>query len=69
MTATTEKTVREIAAECPASVRVFETLGIDYCCGGRKSLRDACMTADVPRILWRSIIVMCVRKFRGLRRC
>jgi regulator of cell morphogenesis and NO signaling len=43
-----EKTVREIAVECPASVRVFETLGIDYCCGGRKSLRDACTTADVP---------------------
>jgi regulator of cell morphogenesis and NO signaling len=48
MTETTEKTVREIAVECPASVRVFETLGIDYCCGGKKSLRDACSSADVP---------------------
>jgi regulator of cell morphogenesis and NO signaling len=43
-----EKTVREIAVECPASVRVFETLGIDYCCGGKKSLRDACTSAQVP---------------------
>jgi len=36
------KTVREIALEQPASVRVFERLGIDYCCGGRKPLTDAC---------------------------
>lgn len=48
MTPTMEKTVREIAVECPASVRVFETLGIDYCCGGKKSLRDACTSAQVP---------------------
>ena len=48
MTETMEKTVREIAVECPESVRVFETLGIDYCCGGKKSLRDACTSASVP---------------------
>ena len=48
MTQTIEKTVREIAAECPASVRVFEQLGIDYCCGGKKSLQEACAAAQVP---------------------
>ncbi|HEY7389107.1 MAG TPA: iron-sulfur cluster repair di-iron protein [Bryobacteraceae bacterium] len=37
-----EKTVGEIAAENPTSVRVFESLGIDYCCGGKRSLADAC---------------------------
>ncbi len=42
MTTVTEKTIREIAIENPSSIRVFETLGIDYCCGGRKSLSDAC---------------------------
>ncbi len=36
------KTVREIALEQPTSIRVFERLGIDYCCGGRKPLTDAC---------------------------
>lgn len=36
------KTVREIALEQPTSVRVFERLGIDYCCGGRKPLAEAC---------------------------
>lgn len=47
MTPTAEKTVREIALEKPASVRVFESLGIDYCCGGKRSLREACLTANV----------------------
>ncbi|MBZ5525091.1 MAG: iron-sulfur cluster repair di-iron protein [Acidobacteriia bacterium] len=42
MTITLEKTVREIATETPASIRVFEKFGIDYCCGGRKSLEQAC---------------------------
>ena len=48
MQQTTEKTVREIATENPASVRVFEKLGIDYCCGGRKPLSEACAEAGVP---------------------
>jgi regulator of cell morphogenesis and NO signaling len=36
------KTVRDIALEQPTSIRVFERLGIDYCCGGRKPLAEAC---------------------------
>ncbi len=49
----TEKTVRDIAAENPASVAVFESLGIDYCCGGGKPLTEACAHArvDVARVL------------------
>ena len=39
---TAEQTVREIALENPALVRVFERFGIDYCCGGRKPLSEAC---------------------------
>jgi regulator of cell morphogenesis and NO signaling len=41
MTATA-LTVREIALEQPTSIRVFEYFGIDYCCGGRKPLAEAC---------------------------
>lgn len=41
------RTVRELATEIPNATRIFEKLGIDYCCGGRKSLRDACVQADV----------------------
>jgi iron-sulfur cluster repair protein YtfE (RIC family) len=42
MSMTAEKTVRELALENPAATRVFEKLGIDYCCGGNKSLNEAC---------------------------
>ena len=46
MTVTTEKTVRELALENPAATRVFERLGIDYCCGGSQSLEQACRAAN-----------------------
>jgi regulator of cell morphogenesis and NO signaling len=47
MTTITEKTVREMAAENPAATRVFEKLGIDYCCGGNKSLQEACTALNL----------------------
>ena len=40
-TITTEQTISEIAAQTPSSMRVFENLGIDYCCGSKRSLTDA----------------------------
>ena len=46
MTATTQ-TVREIALEQPSSIRVFEQFGIDYCCGGRKPLAEACNAGNL----------------------
>ena len=41
------KTVREIAVEIPGATRVFEKMGIDYCCGGAKPITEACQTAGV----------------------
>jgi regulator of cell morphogenesis and NO signaling len=41
------RTVRELAIEIPNATRTFEKLGIDYCCGGSRSLRDACTQAHV----------------------
>ena len=41
------KTVRELAVELPSATRVFERLGIDYCCGGGQSLEEACSSAKV----------------------
>ncbi len=41
------QTVRDVAVENPASTRVFEKFGIDYCCGGGKSLREACQAANI----------------------
>lgn len=40
-----ERTVGELAAELPLSIRVFEAWKIDYCCGGRTPLPEACAAA------------------------
>lgn len=45
--ATTTQTVRDIATENPGAVRVFEKYGIDYCCGGRVPLADACAAKNL----------------------
>src|SRR5690348_15972484 len=42
-----QQTVREVALSLPAATRVFEILGIDYCCGGAKSLEQACGAANL----------------------
>ncbi|HZT57770.1 MAG TPA: iron-sulfur cluster repair di-iron protein [Pyrinomonadaceae bacterium] len=47
MTLCADKTVREYAVETPNATRVFEKLKIDYCCGGGRSLGDACAAAGV----------------------
>ena len=36
------ETVGEMVANRPALSRVFEQVGIDYCCGGKKTLEQAC---------------------------
>jgi len=36
------QTVGELVRENPARSRVFERLSIDYCCGGKVPLREAC---------------------------
>jgi regulator of cell morphogenesis and NO signaling len=41
------RTVRELALEIPNATRIFEKMKIDYCCGGDKSLDDACAIAGV----------------------
>ncbi|MDD8050458.1 MAG: iron-sulfur cluster repair di-iron protein [Verrucomicrobiota bacterium] len=41
-TATAEATVGQLVAEKPSRSRVFEKLGIDYCCGGKIPLSEAC---------------------------
>lgn len=51
-----ETTVAEIAAHSLAAIGVFERLGIDYCCGGKRPLADVCRdkgyrVADVEREL------------------
>ena len=37
-----DNTVGDIVAGYPMLASVFEDIGIDYCCGGKKTLGDAC---------------------------
>jgi len=48
MTIASTQTVGEIAAELPSCTREFEKLGIDYCCGGNRTLGQACTEAKLP---------------------
>ena len=50
------KTIRDIALASPETTRVFEEFKIDYCCGGRKPLDQACLEAGVhPELIAKKI--------------
>ena len=42
------RTVAELALEKPARARAFEELGLDYCCGGKTPLGEACDSRGIP---------------------
>jgi regulator of cell morphogenesis and NO signaling len=46
-TITAATTLGEIAAQIPEATRIFEDFGIDYCCGGKKSLEAACASSNI----------------------
>src|SRR5260370_27480904 len=41
------KTVRDLALEIPGATGVFENRGIQYCCGGDRTLDEACNAAGL----------------------
>jgi regulator of cell morphogenesis and NO signaling len=47
MTLTTAKSIRDYAIEAPQTIPVFEKLGIDFCCGGNRSLEEACAARNL----------------------
>lgn len=47
MTTTAIPTLGDLVAANPAATRVLERHGLDYCCGGRRSLADACADAGL----------------------
>jgi regulator of cell morphogenesis and NO signaling len=47
MSFTSETKVKDLALSNPAARQVLEDAGLDYCCGGGKSLREACLHADI----------------------
>lgn len=42
-----ETRIKDIALSNPAARQVLEDAGLDYCCGGGKSLHEACLHANV----------------------
>ncbi len=46
-TVSPETPVGAIVAADPAAARVFEALGIDFCCGGKSSLAEACESREL----------------------
>ena len=40
--------VKDIALSNPGAKRILEDARVDYCCGGAKSLDEACVQANVP---------------------
>jgi regulator of cell morphogenesis and NO signaling len=50
MTALVKRTVGEIAAANPHAATLFDIVGIDYCCHGNLTLRDACAAAGLSPI-------------------
>ncbi|HXY49290.1 MAG TPA: iron-sulfur cluster repair di-iron protein [Terriglobales bacterium] len=47
MRVSTARTVRELVLEIPEATGIFEKLGIDYCCGGDRSLEEACAASNL----------------------
>lgn len=42
MNITPDTRVAEIATGNPATIRIFQRFGIDFCCGGKRPLREVC---------------------------
>jgi regulator of cell morphogenesis and NO signaling len=43
----TTRTLGRLVTETPGAARVFERHGLDYCCGGQRSLGEACAEGQV----------------------
>lgn len=52
-------TIGQLVAEKPQRGRVFEQLGIDYCCGGRKLLQEVCDQKGLDSRHVRTLIDAC----------
>jgi len=62
MVITAETSVREIVVEAPNAIPVLEQFGIDYCCGGRHTLGEACTKGNQSLV---AVLEELERRFDG----
>ena len=43
----TEQTLGDLVTAFPAAAKVLQRYRLDYCCGGKQTLREACVAGDV----------------------
>lgn len=60
-----ERTIGEVVAEDYARAAVFKRLGIDFCCGGDRTVGEACEQAGVRLDLLQEALAGADRKARG----
>jgi len=48
MSFSSETKIKDLALSHSTARHILEDAGLDYCCGGGKSLQEACLHADVP---------------------
>lgn len=47
MNITPDTRIADIAAQNPATIRIFQRFGIDFCCGGKRPVSEACAEKQV----------------------
>lgn len=47
MNSSIEKSIADLVTELPERAAIFDKYGIDFCCGGSRTLSQACIDADV----------------------
>jgi regulator of cell morphogenesis and NO signaling len=58
-----EQTLAELVLEQPGRTRVFEELGLDYCCGGRSTLEETAARRDLDAKTLAAVIEAAERAF------
>lgn len=62
-TITPNQTVGNLVAEQPSRSRVFEAFRIDYCCGGKRTLEEACAKKGVdPEAVLEALLLADVKR-------
>jgi regulator of cell morphogenesis and NO signaling len=57
-----DETLGQIAAKDLRKAQIFKKYGLDFCCGGKKTVKEACKEKglDVTKINWPLLPVLCL---------